>query len=83
VQRSGVRASGKVDSVLMFVNGGHDTLPFNFPQSSTRWYLLLDSADPKRTVQPVEQKSIEVQGHSVMLFGSRVPAMYSNVNGNS
>jgi isoamylase len=71
--RANVQADGKIEQVLMFVNGGHDALRFSFPSKNVQWYLLIDSAAEKSTTQAVQGPDIQVQGHSVMLFANRVP----------
>ncbi|HEY8101945.1 MAG TPA: glycogen debranching protein GlgX [Burkholderiaceae bacterium] len=83
VQRASVRANGKIDTVMMFVNGGHDPLMFAFPRSQFKWHLLIDSAEPQVMAHPVQEKTIKVQGHSVMLFGNRIPAVLVNMNESS
>jgi glycogen operon protein len=73
VQRAALRANGKLDVVLMFVNGGHDALRFTFPAAHEQWFLLIDSADPEALPRPVQEPALEVQGHSAMLFANRIP----------
>jgi hypothetical protein len=57
--------------VLLFINGGHDPIQFRFPQPDLHWTLLIDSAAPDAPGGPFGQTTIDVQGHSVMLFGTR------------
>jgi len=73
VQRASLRVDGQADAVLMFVNAGHDPIDFRFPQSSFQWHLLLDSAADETVTRAVSEDSMQVQGHSVVLFGNRVP----------
>jgi glycogen operon protein len=80
VQRSSMQRDGKIDSVLMFVNGGPEPLKFSPPGSEFKWHFLVDSADPKKAAQPLQEAEIEVQGHSVMLFANRIPVKYENGN---
>ena len=83
VQRATARSSGKVDSVLMFVNGGHDPLLFTFPSSNIKWHLLIDSAELQKMAEPVREPAVTVQGHSVMLFGNRIPSKLVSIDGSS
>ncbi|MGZ5819101.1 MAG: glycogen debranching protein GlgX, partial [Burkholderiaceae bacterium] len=83
VQRASVRTGDKIDVVLMFVNGGHDPLPFTFPKSDVKWHMLVDSAEPQKLPESVQESAVTVQGHSVMLFGNRIPAELSKANGAS
>jgi hypothetical protein len=38
-----------------------------------RWYLLVDSAEREMQSRPVMEPVVKVQGHSVMLFVTRIP----------
>jgi glycogen operon protein len=71
VRRASAGPNGRPDAVLLFVNAGHDPIQFRFPQPELSWHLLIDSAAPDMPVGPVEAATVEVQGHSVMLFGTR------------
>ncbi|SNS54376.1 glycogen operon protein [Noviherbaspirillum humi] len=73
VQRAGIGPKGEVDKVLMFVNGWHEPLRFRFPAMNGGWYLLVDSSVGETEIRQVGEEAVEVQGHSVMLFASRVP----------
>jgi glycogen operon protein len=73
VRRASLAADGQPDVVLMFVNAGHASLQFSFPQPPTDWFLLVDSAAPEKKPAPVEHATYEVQGRSVVLFGTRTP----------
>jgi isoamylase len=74
VRRASRNADGQVDIVLLFVNGAHDPLSFTFPAPPRQWFLLLDSASGTAPRQAVLQPEMEVPGHSVMVFATRVPA---------
>jgi len=58
----------------MFVNGAHEALSFSLPDPPRQWFLLLDSASGTAPRQAVLQPEMEVPGHSVMVFATRVPA---------
>ncbi|MGV3655102.1 MAG: glycogen debranching protein GlgX [Noviherbaspirillum sp.] len=73
VQRAGKDANGRIELVLMFINGGADPLRFSFPLPHPAWYLLADSADPEREAGLVRDAGMEVAGRSVMLFANRMP----------
>ena len=74
VRRASRNPDGQVDIVLMFVNGAHDTLSFSFPEPPRQWFLLLDSASGTAPRQAIIQPKMEVPGHSVLVFATRVPA---------
>jgi isoamylase len=74
VRRASRHADDQVDIVLMFVNGANDPLSFTFPDPPRQWFLLLDSASGTAPRQAVLQPEMEVPGHSVMVFATRVPA---------
>ena len=74
VRRASRNAEDQVDIVLLFVNGAHDPLSFSFPAPPRQWFLLLDSASGTAPRQAVLQPEMEVPGHSVMVFATRVPA---------
>ncbi|MDB5842247.1 MAG: glgX [Herminiimonas sp.] len=73
VRRASRGQDGQPDVVLLFLNAGHDPIEFSFPPSDMTWHMLLDSAAPDRPGYKVEQPTVGVQGHSVMLFATRVP----------
>ncbi|MFC7513818.1 glycogen debranching protein GlgX [Herbaspirillum sp. GCM10030257] len=73
VQRASFNGGGLIDMVLMLINGGHEPLLFSFPEPSRTWHLLLDSALDETQNREITENTIEVQGHSVMVFGTRIP----------
>src|SRR5690606_5833097 len=60
VQRAGKGLEGKLDMVLMLVNGGPDPLRFALPAAHPAWYLLADSAEPARAAELVRDAGLEV-----------------------
>ncbi|MGI4847401.1 MAG: glycogen debranching protein GlgX [Janthinobacterium lividum] len=58
--------------VVLFLNAGGEPITFNFPPSSNRWFLALDSAEPERAAQAVDAAEVLVQGHSVVVCTSRL-----------
>ncbi|RJF95325.1 glycogen debranching protein GlgX [Noviherbaspirillum saxi] len=73
VQRANTNGGDAIDIVLMCINAGHDPLSFIFPDLLSTWYLLLDSAVDETLAQEMRDGSVEVQGHSVMVFANRIP----------
>ena len=73
VQRASRGDDGTVDIVLMLVNGAHDPIAFHFPEPRRTWHLLMDSADSQAGVRDVVVPSVDVPGHSVLVFANRVP----------
>ncbi|HYD95898.1 MAG TPA: glycogen debranching protein GlgX [Noviherbaspirillum sp.] len=73
VQRASAGADGRLDIVLMLVNGGHDPISFRFPYPERRWHLLIDSAVGNGGPREMTTQSLEVQGHSVAVLANRVP----------
>jgi glycogen operon protein len=74
VRRGTIGANGEAELVLMLVNAGHDPIEFTFPPPGTRLHLLIDSAEPDAPSRKVEEASIMVQGHSVMLLATNARA---------
>jgi isoamylase len=74
VRRATLGADGEPELVLMLVNAGHDAIEFTFPPPATRLHLLIDSAVPDGPGRKVEEPSITVQGHGVMLLATNARA---------
>lgn len=75
VRRAGIGADGQADIVLLLVNAGHEPITFQFPPPAMSWHLLIDSAAPETIPHQVLEHSINVQGHSAMLFANRNPGV--------
>jgi glycogen operon protein len=73
VQRASAAADGRIDAVLMLVNGGHDPIGFTPPPPPGKWYLLIDSATGNGTTREVSETALDVPGHSVFVLANRVP----------
>jgi isoamylase len=73
VRRAAAGRDGEPDAVLLFINGGHEPLRFQFPDADRNWHQLLDSAARVQESRPVMEPVIKVQGHSAMLFATRIP----------
>jgi glycogen operon protein len=73
VRRAASGSDGEPDVVLLFVNGGNEPLRFRFPDPDMHWHLLVDSAAPQTQSRPVVEPVVKVNGHSVMLFTTRIP----------
>ncbi|WP_420473555.1 glycogen debranching protein GlgX [Noviherbaspirillum sp. ST9] len=73
VQRASLDDDGRLDVVLMLVNGGHDALAFRFPQPARRWHVLVDSSTDETDVRAVFEEQIDVPGHAVLVLANRVP----------
>jgi isoamylase len=73
INENAVNQNRSTDVVLMFVNAAHESIAFRFPASQHVWYLLLDSAVDETETREVTEPTVDVQGHSVMVFGNRVP----------
>lgn len=71
VQRAGTDDDGRLHILLMFINAGHDPITFHFPSPERTWYLLLDSAADETAAREMPSAPVEVQGHSVVVFGNR------------
>jgi isoamylase len=73
VQRASVDDEGRLDIVLMLVNGGHDALSFRFPGTRRPWHLLVDSSADETEVREMTGETIDVPGHSILVLANRVP----------
>jgi len=73
VQRASVDEEGRIDIVLMLVNGAHDALAFRFPGPARTWHLLVDSSTDETEVRAISGESIDVPGHSILVLANRVP----------
>ncbi|TFV86193.1 glycogen debranching enzyme GlgX, partial [Oxalobacteraceae bacterium OM1] len=75
VRRANLDADGRVECVLMFVNAGADPITFRFPPPERDWYRVLDTSADDDTTQRMHDGSVEVQGHSVVVFCNQDPGM--------
>ncbi|OWW21738.1 glycogen debranching protein GlgX [Noviherbaspirillum denitrificans] len=73
VQRASMGNEGRLDIVLMLVNGGHDAIEFRFPGERLTWQLLIDSSAAAQAVRAVEEPAMMVPGHSVVVLANRIP----------
>ncbi|HYD63296.1 MAG TPA: glycogen debranching protein GlgX [Noviherbaspirillum sp.] len=77
VQRASASPDGRIDVVLMLVNGGHDPISFTPPPPPGKWYLLIDSATGNGTIREVcgevSETALDVPGHSIFVLANRVP----------
>ena len=73
VQRASIADDGKLDIVLTFINGGHDSITFTFPGERRAWHLLVNSADGDALVTEADDSTVVVPGHSVLVFANRIP----------
>ncbi|MEN3363870.1 MAG: isoamylase [Burkholderiales bacterium] len=73
VRRAAVGRDGEPDAVLLFINGGHDPLQFQFPDQDRHWHQLLDTAAREQESRLVMEPAIQMKGHSAMLFATRIP----------
>ena len=80
VQRGNVDVEGRIDIVLMLVNGGHDPITFTLPTPLSKWYLLVDSANDDNAAREVGEPEIEAAGHSVLVFANRLPKALRQVD---
>ncbi|HZW20723.1 glycogen debranching protein GlgX [Noviherbaspirillum sp.] len=73
VQRASIADDGKLDIVQTFINGGHDAITFTFPGERRTWHLLVNSADGDAPIAEADDSTVEVAGHSVLVFANRIP----------
>ncbi|TCS39382.1 glycogen operon protein [Paucimonas lemoignei] len=73
VQRASLDEAGRLERILILINGGHDALTFLVPEAEEPWQLLVDSAEPASEVRTLQPPELPVQGHSVVLLGNWIP----------
>jgi isoamylase len=76
VRRASLDDKSEPDVVLLFINADHDSIDFAFPPPEMNWHLLIDSAAPASSPCIWEEPKVAVQGHSAMLFATRIPGEF-------
>jgi len=64
----------RAELCLLLANNTVDELPFQLPQPLVRWLVRVDTADPGRIDQPIDEQSVRVAAHSVQLLSAVVEA---------
>ena len=68
LRRATEDANGDVDLSLLLVNGGMDDVEFILPASPQTWTCEIDTADPDHGSHLMQDGSVTLCAHSLMLF---------------